>query len=75
MDMEAIFKLHNHSFQKSNMQSQYITTNFNSFEKKIITHKIISFVRKHEFLEIFEVIETHDSLLLRKKLISLFFSF
>jgi hypothetical protein len=45
------------------MQFQYIITNFNSFEKnQMITHKIISFVRKHEFLEIFKLIETHDSL-------------
>jgi hypothetical protein len=32
----------------------------------MITHKIISFVRKHEILETFKVIETHDSLLLLK---------
>jgi hypothetical protein len=49
------------------MQFQYITTHFNSFEKnQMITHKIIRFARKHEILETFEVIETHDSLLLLK---------
>ncbi len=32
----------------------------------MITHKIISFVRKREILETFEVIETHDFLLLLK---------
>jgi hypothetical protein len=53
------------------MQFQYITTNFNSFEKnQMITNKIISFVRKHEFLETIEVIETHDSLFFNKILIS-----
>jgi ribosomal protein S3AE len=74
MDIQANFKLHNHNFQKIKYAISNITTNFNSFEKnQINTHKIMSFVRKHEFLENFEVIETHDSLHLKKIPISLFF--